>query len=67
MPKKKSESMNSLVGGGPTPPPLEKGLSYRVEMHVYSPVFQGQLIDCISVIQVFKITNLLCIYKKHHI
>ena len=34
------------LGGRPTPPPLEKALenSYRVEMHVHSPNFQGQLI-----------------------
>ena len=34
-------------GGVSRPPPLEKGLrnSYRIEMHVHSPVFQGQLIE----------------------
>ena len=39
-----SESMYSQ-GGRLAPPPLEKGLEnrYRVEMHVHSPIFQGQL------------------------
>ena len=41
-------------GGGLSnaPPPLEKGLreenKCRVEMHVHSPIFQGQLIEKIT-------------------
>ena len=36
------------LGGGASQAPLQKKaleISYRVEMHVYSPVFQGQLIE----------------------
>ena len=43
-----SESMYSLGGrASHAPDPKKKTLenSYRVEMHVYSPVFQGQLIE----------------------
>ena len=40
-----SESMYSLGGSVWRPPPLEKALEnrFRVEMHVHSPIFQGQL------------------------
>ena len=43
-----SESMYSRRGGAShAPPPYKKAFenSYRVEMHVYSLVFQGQLIE----------------------
>ena len=42
-----SESMY-ILGGRPTPPPPSKKaleIRYRVEMHVHSPIFQGQLIE----------------------
>ena len=34
-------------GGNPAPPSYKKAVeySYRAEMHVYSPIFQGQLIE----------------------
>ena len=37
--------MYSLGGSVWRPPPLEKALEnrFRVEMHVHSPIFQGQL------------------------
>ena len=39
--------MYSLGGASHAPPPQKKALdnSYRVEMHLYSPIFQGQLIE----------------------
>ena len=39
-----SESMYSL-GGGVSLPEKARENRYKVEMHVYSPIFQGQLIE----------------------
>ena len=43
----KAGGLNLCIDGGGRPPPSKKALEnmYRVEMHVHSSIFQGQLIE----------------------
>ena len=46
------------LGGGRHKKALE--ISYRVEMHVYSPVFKGQLIEK----KIRSITFIVCVLRR---
>ena len=52
-----SKSIYSL-GGRFAPPPLEN--RYRAEMHVHSPIFQGQLIEK----KIRSITFIVCVLER---